>query len=148
MDLLEPLGRAMVVVLGVYGVLRFQVLYRNGTLGMLSNPPYEGWMFMLEVGLGVILPIVLLAFRRVRASEQGLVVGAFLAVLGFVMYRLNVSVTGMETAAGTRYFPSWMEIIVSLGLVALLFAVFALAARYLAVFPEEHSDSASDAQEF
>jgi Ni/Fe-hydrogenase subunit HybB-like protein len=97
---------------------------------------------LLEVGLGVILPIVLLAFPRVRSSERGLVAAAFLAVLGFVMYRLNVSVTGMEQAAGTSYFPSWMEVIVSLGLVGLLFAVFGLAARYLPVFPEpedEHS---------
>jgi Ni/Fe-hydrogenase subunit HybB-like protein len=137
MDLLEPLGRGMVVVLGVYGVLRIQVLMRNGSLGELAHPGYEGWMFLLEMGLGVFLPVALLAFRRVRTSDRGLVAGAFFAVLGFVMYRLNVSVTGMEQAAGTRYFPSWMELTVSLGLVALLFAVFRLAVRHLAVFPED-----------
>jgi Ni/Fe-hydrogenase subunit HybB-like protein len=137
MDLLEPLGRGMVVVLGVYGVLRIQVLMRNGSLGALAHPGYEGWMFLLEMGLGVFLPVALLAFRRVRTSDRGLVAGAFFAVLGFVMYRLNVSVTGMEQAAGTRYFPSWMELTVSLGLVALLFAVFRLAVRHLAVFPED-----------
>ena len=137
MDLLEPLGRAMVVVLGVYGVLRIQVLMRNGGLGELRHPGYEAWMFLLEMGLGVVLPIALLAFPRVRTSERGLVAGAFLTVLGFVMYRLNVSVTGMERATGVHYFPSWMEVTVSLGLVGLLFAVFSLATRYLAIFPEE-----------
>jgi Ni/Fe-hydrogenase subunit HybB-like protein len=65
-----------------------------------------------------------------------LVAGAFLAVLGFVMNRLNVSVTGMEGAAAGRYLPSWMEIVVSVGLVGLGFALFALAVRYLPIFPE------------
>jgi Ni/Fe-hydrogenase subunit HybB-like protein len=64
-----------------------------------------------------------------------LVVSAVFAVLGFVMNRLNVSVTGMEGAAGVQYVPSWMELTVSLGLVALGFTLFAFAVRYLPVFP-------------
>ena len=61
---------------------------------------------------------------------------ALLAVLGFVMHRLNVSVTGMERGTGVSYFPSWMEIAVSLGLVAAGFALFGLAVRYLPIFEE------------
>lgn len=135
MELLERLARVMVVVLGTYGLLRIQVLLRNGGIAVLRNPGYEGWMYLLEMGLGVVLPVLLLAFDRVRTSQRGLVVGAFLAILGFVMNRLNVSVTGMEAAAGTRYFPSWMEIVVSLGLVGLGFAAFVLAVKYLPIFP-------------
>jgi Ni/Fe-hydrogenase subunit HybB-like protein len=78
----------------------------------------------------------LLLVERVRTNPTGLTVASLLAVLGFVMNRLNVSVTGMEAAAGVRYVPSWMEVTVSLGLVALGFALFALAVRYLPVFPE------------
>lgn len=136
LHLLEPLGRAMVVVLGLYGLLRFLALRRNGALAELLAPGYEAWMFLLEVGLGVVLPVVLLSLPRVRASERGLVAGAFLAILGFVMNRLNVAVTGMERAAGVRYLPSWLEVAVSVGLVAVGFAAFALAARHLPIFPE------------
>jgi Ni/Fe-hydrogenase subunit HybB-like protein len=56
-------------------------------------------------------------------------------VLGFIMHRLNVSVTGMERSSGVHYTPSWMEVTVSVGLVAIGFAAFALAVRYLPVFP-------------
>jgi Ni/Fe-hydrogenase subunit HybB-like protein len=83
-----------------------------------------------------VIPVGLLLVERVRTNSTGLVVAALFAVLGFVMNRLNVSVTGMERAAGVQYVPSWMEITVSLGLVALGFALFALAVRYLPVFPE------------
>jgi Ni/Fe-hydrogenase subunit HybB-like protein len=139
MDLLEPLSRAMVVVLSVYGLLRILVLRRNGAIAGLAHPGYEEWMFILEMGLGVVLPVLLLISRRVRCSQAGLVLSSLLAVLGFVMYRLNVSVTGFERAAGTHYVPSWMEITVSLGLVGIGFAVFALATRYLPIFPESEA---------
>ncbi len=136
MDLLEPLARAMAVVLGVYGLLRLIVLRRAGALARFADPGYEEAMFAVELALGVLLPVGLLALPRVRRSGRGLVVAAFLAVLGLVANRLNVSVTGMEAAAGARYLPSVMEVLVSLGLVALGFALFAFAARWLPVFPE------------
>jgi Ni/Fe-hydrogenase subunit HybB-like protein len=83
----------------------------------------------------------------VRASPRGLVAGAFLTVLGFVMHRLNVSVTGMEGAAGTRYIPSVMEIAVSVGLVAAGFALFAVANRYLPIFPAEAGQPEAEVEE-
>jgi hypothetical protein len=67
-------------------------------------------------------------FGRSRRGRTGL--------HNFVVHRLNVSVTGMERASGVSYFPSWMEIAVSLGLVAAGFALFGLAVRYLPIFEE------------
>ena len=136
MNLLEPLGRAMVVVLGLYGLLRLDLLFKSGALPLAFQSTYEARMFQMEFGLGVALPVLLLSFARLRRSPTGLVFGAFLAVLGFVMHRLNVSVTGLERASGTHYVPSWMELTVSLGLVAIGFALFVLAVRYLPIFPE------------
>jgi len=142
MDLLEPLGRAMVVMLGIFGVLRVQSLLREGALGLAFQPDYEGRMFLAEFGLGVLLPIALLVWPRIRKSQTGLVAGGTLAVLGFILHRLNVSVTGLERASGTHYVPSWMEVTVSVGLVAMGFAAFALAVRYLPVFPPHAAEPA------
>ena len=146
MDLLEPLARTMVVILGVYGVVRIQTITRNGAIAGFLDPGYEQWMFLVEFLLGVLLPVALLVIPRVRASERGLAVSAFLAVLGFVMNRLNVSVTGMEGAAGIRYLPSWMELVVSLGLVGIGMAAFAAAVKYLPIFEsEEHGAESAGA---
>jgi Ni/Fe-hydrogenase subunit HybB-like protein len=120
----------------VYGILRLQDLARRGVLAGLGRLDYEGVMFLAEFGLGVLLPVLLLATPRVRARQSGLVIGAFLTVLGFVMNRLNVSITGMERASGAAYFPSWVEVAISLALVAAGFAVFGLAVHYLPVFRE------------
>jgi len=82
-----------------------------------------------------VLPLLLLVFPRVRRSPRWLTVSALLVVAGFLLNRLNVSVTGMERAACVRYTPSVMELTVSVGLVALGFTLFALAVRYLPIFP-------------
>ncbi len=144
MDLLEPLARAMALILGVYGVLRLQILFRNGSLSGLLHPGYEQALFIVEFLLGVVLPVVFMSVRALRQSERWIVVGGFLAVLGFVMHRLNVSVTGMERAAGVRYLPSWMELAVSFGFVAFGFACFALAAKYLPIFEAPESKEKAD----
>ena len=135
MDLLEPLARGMVVALGIYGLMRLQAIQRNHAFGSILEFGYEGRMFLLEFGMGVILPVLLMSFRRLRTNPDWLVGGAFLAVMGFVMNRLNVSITGMEAASGIRYIPSGMEIIVSVGLVATGMAVFAFAVRNFSIFP-------------
>ena len=96
MELLAPLGRVIVAVLGIYGLMRIQVIVRNGSFHDVLAFTYEGRMFALEFTIGVLAPVILLAFRKVRENPTGLVAGAFLAVMGFVMNRLNVSVTGME----------------------------------------------------
>ncbi|MCE1229003.1 MAG: Ni/Fe-hydrogenase cytochrome b subunit [Firmicutes bacterium] len=136
MDLLEPLARGMVVALGIYGLMRLQSIARNGAFTSITSLTYEGKMFLAEFLLGVVLPIGLLAFKKLRTDSLWLVVGAFFAVLGFVMNRLNISITGMERAAGARYLPSLSEIIVSVSLVGMGIAIFALAVRFFPIFPE------------
>ncbi len=137
-ELLEPLSRAMIVVLGVYGLMRLLLLSSSGAIHEAFRPTYEARMFQFEFAAGVVLPIVLLLVPRIRHSPRGLVAGAILAVLGFVTHRLNVSVTGLERASGVHYVPSWMEILVSVGLVAIGIGVFVLAVKWLPVFPERH----------
>ncbi|HJV89716.1 MAG TPA: Ni/Fe-hydrogenase cytochrome b subunit [Holophagaceae bacterium] len=146
MDLLEPLARGMVVALGIYGLLRLQAIHRNGAFADVWALTYEGKMFLVEFGLGVVLPVGLLAFQKLRTNASWLVTSAFLAVLGFVVNRLNVSVTGMERAAGIRYVPSVMEVIVSLGLVGLGMAVFAILVRWFPIF-EAHPTPEPEATE-
>jgi len=137
LPLLSELGRILVVVLAVYAVLRFEDLYHRGVLGLVLVRRYETWLFLLEVLVGLLLPIGLLVQRRVRESPGGLYLAAVLTVLGFITNRLNVSITGMEGAAGLRYIPKWTEMAVTAMIIAAGFALFGLAAKYLPIFPEE-----------
>ncbi len=135
-DLLTDLGKVIVVALAVYLVLKVQDLAGRNALTRVFEPTYEARMFLAEMMLGVIGPMLLLSVRRIRTDHFGLFVSALLVVLGFIMNRLNVSITGMEASSGVSYFPSWTELSVTFMIVALGFALFGLAVKYLPVFPE------------
>ena len=137
LPLLTDLGRILAVVLSVYAVLKFEDLYHRGVLKLVLQARYETWLFLVEVVVGLILPIAMLFTRRIRENQGGLYLAAVLTVLGFVANRLNVSITGLEGAAGMHYVPKWTEMAVTAMMIAAGFALFGLAAKYLPIFPEE-----------
>ena len=137
LGLLSELGKVIVVVLSVYFVLKLQDLAGRNVIGLIIQPSYEGRMFLAEVLLGIVGPIVLLLFPKARGSHAGLFTAAVMVVLGFVMNRLNVSITGMEASAGRSYIPSWSELSVTFMIVATGFLLFGLAVKFLPVFPSQ-----------
>jgi len=139
LPILREIGRVLVVVLAIYGILRLQDLYHRGVLGMLLVPGYEQRFFLLEMFLSVLIPLGLLLVPKVRESAPGLYLAAVLTLLGFVTNRLNVTITGVENAVGARYTPKWTEVVITAMFVAIGFALFGLAARYLPIFPREHA---------
>jgi Ni/Fe-hydrogenase subunit HybB-like protein len=62
-------------------------------------------------------------------------------LFGFIANRLNVAVTGMESASGTHYIPKWTEMAVTLSIIALGFAIFRIVAQYFPIF-EAHEEEA------
>jgi Ni/Fe-hydrogenase subunit HybB-like protein len=137
LPILRDLGRVLVVVLALYGILRFEDLYHRGVLPLVFASGYEQRFFLLEMFLSLIAPLGLLLVPRIRASAQGLYLAAVLTLLGFVTNRLNVTITGVENAVGARYTPKWTEVVITAMFVALGFAIFGAVAKYLPIFPEE-----------
>jgi Ni/Fe-hydrogenase subunit HybB-like protein len=137
MPLLASLGKGLAVVLGIYGILRFQDLLGRGALTYLRQPSKETLLFGIEIVLGIVAPLVLLLLHRVRESRKGLFAAAVLVITGFLLNRLNVSITGLEYSAHAHYFPKWTEIAVTLSMVGTGFLCFGLATRYFQVFETE-----------
>lgn len=136
-DLLRGLGRVIVVVLAVLAVWRLQDLAARGNFGLIFQLTPESVMFWGEFGLGIALPLVLFAVPWIRRTDSGVILAATLTIMGFIVNRLNVAITGMAASSGVTYVPSWMELAVTMTIVAAGFALFGLAVRYLAVFPEK-----------
>ncbi|PYX19257.1 MAG: Ni/Fe-hydrogenase cytochrome b subunit [Acidobacteria bacterium] len=139
LPILQELGRVLVVVLCVYGILRYEDLLHRGVLKLVLRPGYEMYLFWLEMSLSLIFPLLLLSQKKIRTTAQGLYLAAVLVVLGFITNRLNVSITGLESAAGMHYVPKWTEVAVTGAIIAAGFALFGLAVKYLPIFPAEES---------
>jgi Ni/Fe-hydrogenase subunit HybB-like protein len=136
-DLLQGISKAMAAFLGLFLVLRFLDLAWRGALPaafrLSGRGSYEAGMFWLETAL-LALPILLVAMPRVRANPQALFACSAVVVAGFLVNRLNVATTGLDASSGVHYFPSWIEIAVTMSIVVVGMNLFRLAARYLPVF--------------
>jgi Ni/Fe-hydrogenase subunit HybB-like protein len=138
LDLLTDLAKAAVVVLGIYLIARSVDLVMSGAWPLFLEPTLQAGSFWAEIGLGVVVPIILFAIAPLRRKPAVLFAGAMLVVVfGVVLNRLNVSWIGLLPYTGNIYFPSWMEIVVSITLVSFGVLAFGLAAKYLPIFPKE-----------
>jgi formate dehydrogenase iron-sulfur subunit len=136
---LAALGRTAFWALLVYEAFRLGDLAVRGELGHALSKP----LFLVEVGVGGVLALVLLATDALRKKPAVLGLAAALATAGVVLNRMNVVVFGMTLRgsapqdAAARYFPSVFEWGVSVGLIAATIFLFGLAVRMLPILPKE-----------
>ena len=139
-DILSQIAKVTVVALAVYLVLKIEDINTMKLWSVVFNFNFEGIMYWAEIVVGAILPMVLLISPRVRTKPAGLFISALLVVMGFVFNRLNIAITSIERSSGAAYFPAWTEISITLMIVALGFAIFRLAVRYLPIFPKRREE--------
>jgi len=102
-----------------------------------------------QVGLGMIIPVVLLSLKSTRQSPVWIGVAGISIVVAFVSVRLNIVIPplsvpelqGLEQAVPSlrmsmTYVPSLMEWFLSIGIIGLGMALFALGYNLLPVKPQ------------
>jgi Ni/Fe-hydrogenase subunit HybB-like protein len=144
-QLLARLSRTSVVVLAFYLALRVRDLLARDALASLFPLTLASWLFLREMLLGVVVPMVFLATPWTRSSPKRLALTQGMVVLGFILHRLNVSITAVEAATGLRYLPAFAEFLVTMGLVALGMLAFCAACKYLPVFPKASEEEEAPA---
>ena len=143
--LIQKLSRVLAVVIACYLTMRFLDLNHRGAWSALEDPGWESRLFVLEIML-MAVPMLLLFRERTRQNPYTMYASVTMFLFGFGVNRLNIAVTGMERASGVSYIPKWTEVVITLAIVAVGFAVFKLAAKYLPVFEPVHSSESGDAE--
>jgi hypothetical protein len=140
---LGNLARATAVLLGLYLVLKLGDLLLAGELGLVFSSGVLGWLFLAELVVGVIGPMILFANQRVRQTNSGLVWGSAGVLVGVALNRTNVALLAYQAPMGATYVPHWMEILISVAAVAAGILLFVLAAHFLPILPEEQESASS-----
>ncbi|MBN1356962.1 Ni/Fe-hydrogenase cytochrome b subunit [bacterium] len=136
MELLSPLARIIPFLLGIYFAAKVIDWVDRSQLGRLFNGSTASNMCLVEFGLGVVLPLVMLLIPGIRRSPAGLFSAALLIVLGVVFNRINVFLTAFQPPYAEKvYFPSIGEISVTLGMVAALIFIYRLLVTLFPIIP-------------
>ncbi len=114
---LRQLGRVLAWVVWLFVVIRLADLALRGDSRFLLTSGWNSVLFWTEMLPLLLLPSLLLQWRRIRESRLLLATMAFTVVTGFILNRVSVAGLATITATGTGYVPSGLEILMSLGLV-------------------------------
>lgn len=134
MNILTPLTRFTVFLLGFYLVLKIGDMGVRGTYIYLLDGTAQTNAFLVELILGVVVPWVMLVLPKVRQSRRGLFIACCLIVGGVLLNRVNVFVVGYRPPISeANYAPAFGEILITVGLVAGLMFLYRFLVTYLPV---------------
>jgi formate dehydrogenase iron-sulfur subunit len=137
---LAAVGQITFWALVVYLGFRLGDMAIRGQLASAFSGRF-GLAFAVEIGLGGLLPLLLLSSAGLRTRPGVLLVASLMAVLGVVYNRLNVVIFAMDLrgrmpwVSAEAYTPAFVEWGVSLGLIAATIFLFGLGARWVPVLP-------------
>ncbi len=136
-DLLSRVGLISVIVLMIGFVIKLIDLIVTGNFFLLLTINNHSLLYYLEVLVGIFIPFGLLIQKRFRENRRWLYTSAIMVIAGFLLNRLNVSISSISPESGVSYFPSIYEISVTLMLIVLGMWAFKLIAKNFPVFNYE-----------
>jgi len=138
-SILSGLARGVLITGVIYLAIKLWFLISGPGIAAAFNGSMEANMYLLEMVVSVIGPIVFLSMKKVRENVKSLLFVNAMVISGVLLNRLNVSIFGVyrdQAATGFSYFPSWMEFVVTLAFISFSIVGFKVCVKYLRVFPE------------
>lgn len=113
--ILHSLSKICAVAMFAYFTLNILVFVHEKRWGLLNSP--MGYWYLTEM-IGFVLFPMILFFVSYRKRKIGLIKAASLITMaGIIINRLNITVIGFKWDSVTHYYPSWMEITVTLAVI-------------------------------
>ena len=142
--LVAKLGKIAVWVLGIYLLVKIGELLVSGDIKLLFNGSWESNLYIVELLIGVIIPMIIFSIPRSRNSLPGQWLGSFMVVFGMAFNRINVGGLTMVGTTGEFYTPSWMEIAITAGVISGAILVFLFFIEKFKVWDRPPEDPAAD----
>ena len=114
-DIVRGLARVCAGTMYIYFFLKVLV-FIHGEHWVYINTPMGYW-FLVEVVVFVLIPVRLYTQAGHFGNISMIRVASVMTLIGIVLNRLNVSIIAYKWYAAERYFPSWMEIEITLAIV-------------------------------
>jgi len=137
--ILSGLARGVLVATIIYFIAKLYFLFTGPGFAAVFNGSMEAKMYLLEMIVGVVVPLLLLSVKSVRENVKAIFFVDILVIAGVLLNRLNVSIFGVyrdQAATGFSYFPTWMEFVVTLAFIAFAIIGFKVSVKFLRVFPQ------------
>jgi len=137
--MMRRIGQAMGINLLLYGAVKIGDWMGAGKIPLLLKPDAFGWIAWLEIVLGLVVPMAILFTKFIGHSQGPFWAGVF-ALMGTFINRLIITWVGLAEPSPITYFPSWIEIMITVGLIAGGYLVYERVTYYFKLLPEKQSN--------
>jgi Ni/Fe-hydrogenase subunit HybB-like protein len=132
-QLIQGLGQGLVWITLLYLLLKVGEIILAGELPALLALDRLSLLWLLELGVGGILPILLWLFLSARHSVTANWVIPILVLMGVLLNRFNATMFAQVLPPGTTYSPHILEWLSTLGILAGVALAWYLGVRFLAM---------------
>ena len=139
-DIIIGLARGAAVTMFAYYFFKLLVFLHDGHWSYLTGP--WGMWYVLEVVGFVLIPCFMYAVGARQRNLGVIRLAAILTVIGVILNRLNVTIIAFGWYAPVHYYPSWMEIVVTLMVIFTEIWVFRLIVTRMPVYEAESTSTA------
>ena len=141
---LQGLAKISCYVMMLYLVLKIYDVVDRGVFSLMFANNLQGNLFLLELILGIIVPIGIV-FSKWGKTRIGLFIYGLFVSAGVVFNRLDIVFVGMNKTNGGFYLPSIMEATVSIGLVAFGCLAYCFVVENFHILDHEEDELAEEA---
>jgi Ni/Fe-hydrogenase subunit HybB-like protein len=121
----------------LYLALKLGDLLLSGELALIWNAGAYSFWWWVEMGVGLILPIVLLMTPALRRRPWTPMVAPLLLLFGVMMNRFNATMFGQILPPGASYTPHLLEWLSTIGIIGAAVMAWLLGVRLLAIFEDK-----------
>jgi Ni/Fe-hydrogenase subunit HybB-like protein len=136
-QLIQGLGQGLGWITLLYLLLKVGEIILAGELPALLALDRLSWRWLLELGVGGILPILLWLFLSARHSVTANWVIPTLVLMGVLLNRFNATMFAQVLPPGTTYSPHILEWLSTLGILAGVALAWYLGVRFLATIEDK-----------
>lgn len=148
MKILSSLARMVAPILGVYLAFKIGDIFIRETFKYILLFNSTAWMFIAEMAL-IVLPFILFLSKRVTSSPLGIFIASTLVIAGVLLNRINNFIVAYNPFFNPKdYIPSFGEISVTLGCIALLVLAYRAIVMIFPVITQERKDLVKKIIEF
>jgi Ni/Fe-hydrogenase subunit HybB-like protein len=134
LDVIAEMNKITANLIGYWLLLRFADIVVSRKLGLMFQANIYSGLFWMET-IFLIVAVIMLVDSARRRDPQLMFHGYLAAAFGGMLYRFNPTTLAFQPRPGAFYFPSAIEILISMGFVALGIAAFVAAAKAWAILP-------------
>jgi len=114
-EIVIGLGKVAAGSMFVYFFMKVLEIIHGGEWNLLFTP--AGYWYLVELCGLVLIPCIIYAKGVRDGSTKLLRVASILTIIGIIVNRLNISIIAFKWDAPVRYYPSWMEIEITLAVI-------------------------------